>query len=432
MDGFTRGLFIIMAFFVLFALAFVAARDFFLRDPEALAAAVQLLYEVILVLLPTTFGATVVFATFRKPTYVLFSARDVVKDHKLQFLMFVATCALVLAIVSQVAAIFAPREDEAVWQVVFHSFAFALLVTAGLIYLSVLCISILIYFSSETAELKLLNKLYYRMYQLDSHLKLLDCGDWRVVGTINFYLLGQLQKHSFKLAEVLNGLQPLAEVEFWDATNAAPLRDNWQLLIQLLQTAKLPGLFAVLWGVPLFFYSENIRQLLALAPDAALIVSLCVLLLFALLFQTYRPLRQITLFQTYGSWGYRFLDGSGRPCFYFSRRQTPRRCGARWLDALFNVLTLYRIELLNGYTQELPQTLLDTLSETDDERAAFLLKLACCLCGRLAREAGAALPARLTAALEDVREDPLFVSWSDAIWTDIKRDPGWYARRGAR
>ena len=436
MSSFTGGLLLLAGFLALFLLAFAAAYRWLRFQPERLADVVDLLQSNVNILPSILVAVTLLFATFKKPTYVLFSSRDVVQRYHLLPYMLIATSSWVLAIICQVAALLAPQEPAQFWPVLLYSCALALLAASCVCSLLFLLISHRILYSSETAELKLLLKLRYRLYEPDSALQLADCGDTRTVHLLNRYLLKHLVRRSGQLAKQLRRTGPCTRVEFWDTAAAPPLSSGARTVLQvcILPVALSIPLAALFW---LPSGSDSVLVRLRFFTDHSLVICLlalcvsgaCLLLLFR-----YPPFRQLARVQMLGGWGYRLCGEDGHPRLYFSRTQWPGSCGSRWLAALCNILTLYRIELLSGFADALPQALEDLWSHCRDREEVLLLKLAHCLCRcyQLERTGeGAdsrALIEEMRRAAGDLWTDPLFFTWAAALWADVRRDPAWFEK----
>lgn len=421
---------------LMLALVSMAVSLWLKEKPAELARTVEALKELVDLLLPVLVTAIFLFATFKKPYYTLFSTRDVVRKYHLLPCMFISIFSWLLAAAAQIMAGITAEAADPFWQILFHSFALVYLATALAVELLLLVNCCRIFFSSDTAELGLLDTLYIHLRDRHSQLQRMDCGDIRAVETVNICLLGRLKKRSRRLR--MKGLHRFARVEFWDTSREAPFRGGRHFRLCLAQNSYMALLFAAVMAVCLWGTTGGIqgmgmwRDFLGRYGTAVLLCSLAGLLVLCRLIATWEPLRRMARIQTYAAWGYRFLDAHNQPRMYYAQGQFPRRQGAMWHCALLNVLALCRIELANGFQNELLDDLQDAIEEEQDRDVTFLLKLAFYLCGGLVweglptEEEKAALSRRCEGVLKDVWRALLFDSWASAIWADVKRDAAWY------
>lgn len=396
---------------------------------------VEFLQDGINVLVPMMFTAILIFSSFRKPHYILFTTNDVVRRYKINLYAFLSVVTWVICfgimLMDKVVATFTEDALRLLAHSILLSFQLACILLCSLALVN----SCRIIFSSKPFELQILDVLYYRISDSNSYLQRIDKGDVSNLDIIRTYLIDQLSQKANKAENQLKKYMKLSSVEFWDAINEAPQSKEKQVLFPICFLSAYSfsmgfGIILILSALPeigkLFdFWKQNLPFIVSF--------SVITLYLLAHLLVSYPPLCQMRRAVLYGRWGYRFLDKQNCPQRYIPRYPLRANRTVKWFRALLNVLTLCRIECVNGCSDELLQKLSDTLSEFQDHKCeepqAFIFALAYYLCLKLAEEidpADISIQNAIAEVLHKTSQKDLLISWAKAIWVDMKRDMDWY------
>ncbi len=214
-------------------------------------------------------------------------------------------------------------------------------------------------------------------------------------------------------------------VSFSDAEHMRPVWYRralfwiWLLLMWPVFGAAAAG-FLTSARVPLFYASGNLAVVQA---GAFWFLSA------AFLLRT-EPCRKIAVFNTYGSWGYYFTDGVTHKTVYsFSEREFSLSQSKKWLRAVWSVMTLFRIELIQGDIASCSKFLeeLKTAAELLPGPQGEWMEAVYHVCLRLIRDEG-----REDYNIQtDVTPSSAFaLQLCAAIWTDYTRSGAWIMDTG--
>lgn len=413
-----------------FAITFAAAYGYSVQHPDTYCNVYKTVCATmqngINILFPPAVAAVVIFASFKKPYYILFSINDVTEQFKIHFQIKQATIAWCISVVLQVLAILFPVIKTGAVASLFYSAMFLCQVACFVFCLWALSTSFHIVLSGKKSELKILDTLYCEIGFDEHHMRRIHLNGDANLDAIHSYFIEQLEQKTKPVEAQLEECIRLSRVEFWDPVNMRPMPSIRFVKRQIIVFAVAIFFLGLGTGFGIGIGLCCISGVwLTFLKHYQLVVgiSLAIIGLFLTLFCKVKCLRDMRRALIYGHWGYCFFDNQGQLKAYIPRYPISPPVTTKWLRALLNVVTLFRIECVNGCQEDLLTALTQRLNELDKgtpERYAFALAIE--LCNRLDPQEEKAKAAKSSPP------NSLLESWVEAIWVDIWRDEAWYKR----
>lgn len=391
------------------------------------------------VLMTMAVTAVVIFATLKKPYYILFNTQDVIKKYRIrEYMLFAIVAWALLAIMGTTndASFTNLEEDISSILLTLHLF-FQFLTFASSLW--VLLQSCRIFLSDKKIELRALDVLHLQIHYQEIYLQHIEpTVNKQGLDMNNEYVVEQFKTHTEKFVKQLKKFLTFPTVNFWESTREKPFPEKKKTAFRLRHIAFGPPLllFVIFLFLSAFGASGIIFALGEFVGGCKILISIFVTILtliivFFIAFiitEKKQIFYQLLQANAYGRWGYCFLNSDKQPEKYFlcyrDVSMWPNQ-ETKWYRTLLNLLVLFRIELASNLQEKLRKRLHNELFEiAKSPERKFALALAYDLCLRLEQEklSSSEMKKERKSIFEVVENKKLLASWSDAIWIDIKRD----------
>lgn len=383
---------------------------------EQLTEAVAYLQNISLAMLSLLISITIFFSSIRKNHQTFFARHDRIQRYKALFLLsiscWILSAMLGLGIVSEMAR---PLQRYiSALELILLAFAFFLITYIA-------WVSIKLSFSTQPIDVVQFKKFGIHRHDAPWELRTCNYPGKQELSFSQKYLILDLQKQTARLESSLKRRCRIyrtsnLQVCFSDVTHMRPI---WYKRFSIL--IWLPLMWLVFgFAASVFFPVFKIYIFTSASESILFSQALSVLALCLAFFLRTKPCRQIAVYNTYGSWGYYFTDPSTAKTIYsFSEREFSCSPSKAWLRAVWCILTLFRIELIQAdeiaYSSFLSE--LETSANILSGLQSEVLRIAYCLCCRL----GKVECRENSESFQELALSLFAQQLCDAIWMDYSR-----------
>lgn len=383
--------------------------------------------------------AVVIFATLKKPYYILFSTQDVIKKYRIRecMLLVIVTWALLVIMDTTSDISFANFKEYISSVLLVFRLLFQLVTFVSGLW--VLFQSCRIFLSDKNIELRALDVLHLQIHYQEIYLQRIESTvNQQGLNMNNEYVIEHLKRHTVKFKRQLKEFMKLSHAKFWEFTKEKPFPEKRYSAFRVrhILFGTFSFIVVIFISIPAFWTSIIIPVLKKSAGECrtlvfilAIVFAIIIVLFTAFIFiEEKQAFYQLLQANAYGRWGYCFLNSNKQPERYFLCYRYASvwlNQGTKWYRTLLNLLVLFRIELANNLQEKLLKRLHNELFEiAESPEQKFALALAYNLCLRLEQEKSSSseMEKERKSIFETVENKELLASWSDAIWIDIKRD----------